>query len=143
MYVFFPPPPLFSVKTGACAPSLTSELPTGERRVSISIYLYIYIHVCGGGVYIRHIYICICMGIYICHPLYVSPPPLVPVQGRALLASHQNFQLERDVSDGRGLSLVHGLMESGPKLDTFSLDFAAPLSPLVALAACLCSAEWQ
>lgn len=34
---------------------------------------------------------------------------------------------------------VHGLLDSTDKTDTFSLDFAAPLSPLVALATCLCA----
>jgi hypothetical protein len=64
-------------------------------------------------------------------------------KGRALLASHQNFQLESADPEGLGLALVHGLMESEGGIDTYSLDFAAPLSPAVALAACLCAEEWQ
>mmetsp|Transcript_19648 Transcript_19648/g.59561 ORF Transcript_19648/g.59561 Transcript_19648/m.59561 type:complete len:329 (-) Transcript_19648:415-1401(-) len=64
-------------------------------------------------------------------------------KGRALLASHQNFQLESNDDSGKGLALVRGLMESKGGVDRFSLDFAAPLSPAVALAACLCSEEWQ
>ena len=63
-------------------------------------------------------------------------------QGRANLASHQNFQLSRNMH-GDGLTLVHGLMSQEGTVERFSLDFWEPLSPLVALCACLASQEWR
>lgn len=71
--------------------------------------------------------------------------------GRALLASVQNFQLIPAVAE-RGLGqkrpdavvLVHGLLrEADGAPDVYSLDFAHPLSPLVAFAAALSAQAWQ
>lgn len=71
--------------------------------------------------------------------------------GRALLASVQNFQLIPAVAE-RGLGqkrpdavvLVHGLLTEGDGApDVYSLDFAHPLSPLVAFAAVLSAQAWQ
>ena len=72
--------------------------------------------------------------------------------GRALLASVQNFQLvpaAADPSLGQKKSsgsvvLVHGLMnEAEDGVDTYSLDFAHPLSPIVAFGAVLAAQAWQ
>ena len=74
--------------------------------------------------------------------------------GRALLASVQNFQLTlsraADADRGRQQGaaqeavLVHGLLsEAEDGVDTYSLDFAYPLSPLVAFAAVLAAQAWQ
>ena len=86
----------------------------------------------------------------------------------ALLASVQNFQLvtraERSGTDAgmsrgvRGVGgvggvggkqhdsvvLVHGLLaETEDGVDTYSLDFSHPLSPLVAFGAVLAAQAWQ
>jgi len=79
--------------------------------------------------------------------------------GRASIASVQNFQLAPQVQSapistqpgssssrrarGSRASLVHGLLVTSPEMDTFSLDFRAPLSPLIAFAACLAAQDWQ
>ena len=80
---------------------------------------------------------------------------------RALLASVQNFQLVHATTTegGHGVGragagtgetahervvLVHGLLrEAEGGVDTYSLDFAHPLSPLVAFGAVLAAQAWQ
>ena len=85
--------------------------------------------------------------------------------GRATLASVQNFQRvdaippegggEDDADaaapptptsaasdEGPEPLLVHGQTAEGDAHETFSLDFSAPLSPLLALAACIAAQDW-
>ena len=84
--------------------------------------------------------------------------------GRATLASVQNFQLVDAIPPEGGEDdadaaapptptsaasdeepeplLVHGQTAEGDAHETFSLDFSAPLSPLLALAACIAAQDW-
>ena len=85
--------------------------------------------------------------------------------GRATLASVQNFQLVDAIppegggddddaaaapptptsaasDEGPEPLLVHGQTAEGDAHETFSLDFSAPLSPLLALAACIAAQDW-
>ncbi|KAL1507727.1 hypothetical protein AB1Y20_007340 [Prymnesium parvum] len=66
--------------------------------------------------------------------------------GRASLASVQNFQLVAANDDPLLRSptvLVHGLIACEGEVEHFSLDFRAPLSPLIAFAVCLAAQGWQ
>ncbi len=74
------------------------------------------------------------------------PPPPPPPPGPAALAAGAGGDEEDDEAGAESLAycacLVHGLMAEEGGVQTSSLDFQHPLSPLLAFAACLAAQDW-